>query len=155
MAVFVVDLEGRFDATRLTCDMSDLHHIYVQAAPRSTPEAVRALVSEVEGFMLYHKDARVSADRELWGTIVLGGFGAGDLVAGWKGWLRVDREHVRPFPPDITLEEALEQKEARNRAVQKAGWEVTSQWGGFVFHERNRDTSKHEQSVERLSDMVT
>ena len=67
--------------------------------------------------------------------MVLGGLGAGDLVAGWKGWLRVDREAVRPFPPGISVEEALLQRDARNKAVQAAGWEVSSPWGGFVFHD--------------------
>ena len=135
MAVLVIDIEGRFDVTRLTCPNADLHHVYVQTTPRSSPEVLRNIVSQADDFMLYSKDTRISSDREWWGTMVLGGLGAGDLVAGWKGWLRVDREAVRPFPPGISVEEALLQRDARNKAVQAAGWEVSSPWGGFVFHD--------------------
>lgn len=84
--------------------------------------------------MIYDDGAQRSWNRELWGTIVLGGTG-GDISAGWKGWLRVDREEVRPFPPDITLQEALQQREERQKAVDAAGWQVSCAWGGFVFHD--------------------
>lgn len=85
--------------------------------------------------MLYGDASRASAGREWWGTIVLGGLGAGDVVAGWKGWLRVDRESVRGFALGISAEEALEQRERRQDAVEAAGWAATSQWGGFVFRD--------------------
>lgn len=148
LAVLVVDLEDRFDATRLACGDSDARHIYVQRAARivpgtdgtktatdspAGPEQLRALVAEAEGFILY--GAHASAARSWWGTVVVGGMGAGDMVAGWKGWLRVDREAVRSFPLGTSAAEALGRREARQEAVDAAGWAATSQWGGFVFHD--------------------
>lgn len=85
--------------------------------------------------MLYGEASRASAGREWWGTIVLGGLGAGDVIAGWKGWLRVDRESVRGFALGISAEEALEQRARRQDVVDEAGWAATSQWGSFVFLE--------------------
>lgn len=101
----------------------------------STRDGVRDLIASTESFLLYDEAARASAGRELWGTIVIGGFGGGDVAAGWKGWLRVDREEVRQFPADISIDDALRQREERQAAVDAAGWQVTSAWGGFVFHE--------------------
>ncbi|KAJ9422185.1 hypothetical protein QL093DRAFT_2306670 [Fusarium oxysporum] len=120
-AILVIDIEGRFDTTRLTS--------------RSDPDNTRALVAEAEGILLYGSAAKASAGREWWGTIVVGGVGAGDITTGWKGWLRVDRENVRGFAPGISAEEALDQKRQRQDIVDAAGWAATSQWGGFVFRE--------------------
>ncbi|PHH71550.1 hypothetical protein CDD80_5146 [Ophiocordyceps camponoti-rufipedis] len=159
-AVLVVDVDGCFDASRLMCaDEDDLAHVYVQRAgdddddgdgdsqeeeddedDNTDADAVRKLVVAAQRFMLY--DAVASASRHWWGTIVVGGSGPGslaglpvDVVAGRKGWLHIDREAVPPFPPGLTVDEALAQREARQRVVDAAGWTATSPWGGFVFHE--------------------
>ncbi|KAJ2982750.1 hypothetical protein NQ176_g1180 [Zarea fungicola] len=129
-ALVIIDYEGRFEASRLTCAQSDLEHIYVLR-----PEARdRDLMANVDRYMLYSKAAKDSAHREFWGTIVIGGPG-GDVTAGWKGWLRVDREQVPRFPSDMTIQEALLQRDARQAAVDAAGWQVSSPWGDFIFHE--------------------
>lgn len=133
--IIIIDYEGRFQASRLICSKSDLDHIYVLRPAESTRDQVRDIITDAENYMIYNHGARRSASRELWGTIVLGGVGGGDITAGWKGWLRVDREEVRPFPPDISIDEALRQREERQRAVDVAGWQVSSAWGGFVFHD--------------------
>lgn len=138
-AVLVIDIEGRFDVTRLTCSPSHMRHVYVQRPARSDPEHTRTLVTEAEGILLYGDVAGASAGREWWGTIVVGGLGAGDISAGWKGWLRVDREKVRGFGLGISAREALDQKSQRQHAVDAAGWEATSQWGGFIFKEGKED----------------
>ncbi|CAH0026529.1 unnamed protein product [Clonostachys rhizophaga] len=149
-AVLILDLDGRFDTTRLTCTDADARHIYIQrpsstsipssagteeAAADTTGDNLKRLVAEAQTFMLYGEAPRPSAHRHWWGTIVIQGFGVGDVVAGWKGWLRVDREHVRGFPPGCSAEEALAQRSARHDAVDSAGWAAESQWGGFVFYE--------------------
>ncbi|KAH7148952.1 hypothetical protein EDB81DRAFT_481615 [Dactylonectria macrodidyma] len=134
-ALLVIDLEGRFDATRLTCDESHLHHVYVQHPAHSSPERLRTVVSEAEGFMLYGNGAHASGARQWWGTVVVGGIGAGDIATGWKGWLRVDREHIRGFALGISGEEAMEQRGRRQDAVDAAGWAATSDWGGFSFND--------------------
>ncbi|KAM0557046.1 hypothetical protein ACHAPJ_005309 [Fusarium lateritium] len=138
-AVLIIDIEGRFDATRLTCSPSHTQHVYVQRPARSSPEQLRALVAEAESILLYSDIARASAGREWWGTIVVGGLGAGDIAAGWKGWLRVDREHVRGFALGISAEEALDQKGQRQDVLDAAGWAATSQWGGFTFKEADEE----------------
>ncbi|KAI5462726.1 hypothetical protein BGZ63DRAFT_222965 [Mariannaea sp. PMI_226] len=133
--LLVIDLDGRFDSTRLSCPETHLRHVYVQRAAHSDPERLRAVVAEAEKFMLYGEGARASATRQWWGTIVQGGLGAGDIAAGWRGWLRVDREHVRPFAFGISAEEALKQRGQRQDAVDCAHWTATSDWGGFSFKE--------------------
>lgn len=142
-AVVIIDLEGRFDPTRLSCNDLDLRHVYVKRPPRivsiedsgtgTSPEQLRVLVDQAEKFMLYGNHA--SGDRPFWGTIIAGGLGAGDLTTGWKGWLRVDREEVRSFALGISAEEALEKRNARQKAVDEAPWTASSHWGGFSFEE--------------------
>lgn len=112
-----------------------MQHAYIYRPARSDPDSTRALVAEAEGILLYGSVTKASAGREWWGTIVVGGVGAGDITTGWKGWLRVDRENVRGFAPGISAEEALDQKRQRQDIVDAAGWVATSQWGGFVFRE--------------------
>ncbi|OBS28875.1 hypothetical protein FPOA_02810 [Fusarium poae] len=141
-AILIIDIEGRFDATRLNCSLSHMRHVYIQRPARNDPEHTRALVAEAEGILLYGDVARASAGREWWGTIVVGGLGSGDISANWKGWLRVDREGVRGFGLGISAEEALDQKEQRQDVVDMAGWAVTSQWGGFTFKDGDEDASE-------------
>ncbi|KAF5004346.1 hypothetical protein FDECE_9150 [Fusarium decemcellulare] len=152
-AVLVIDIEGRFDATRLTCSPSHTRHIYIHRPARSSPEQLRALVAEAEDVLLYGPVAQASAAREWWGTIVVGGLGAGDVAAGWKGWLRVDREHVRGFTPGISAEEALEQRGKRQDVVEAAGWAVTSQWGGFTFKEQEDEEEEVQQQQQQQHDV--
>ncbi|KAH8699994.1 hypothetical protein BGZ61DRAFT_241129 [Ilyonectria robusta] len=150
-ALLVIDLDGRFDTTRLTCVESNLRHVYVQRPARSNTERLRAVVAEAEGFMLYGNGAHASTARQWWGTVVVGGLGAGDIAAGWKGWLRVDREHIRGFTIGISAEEAMEQRGRRQDAVDGAGWAATSEWGGFSFKEiggRDEDDESHADEEE-------
>ncbi|KAM0341515.1 hypothetical protein ACHAPU_009963 [Fusarium lateritium] len=116
-----------------------MRHVYVQRPARGDLEQTRALAVQAENILLYGNVARASAGREWWGTIVVGGLGAGDIATGWKGWLRVDRENVRGFALGISAEEALNQKEQRQDIVDAVGWAATSQWGSFVFKEVNEE----------------
>lgn len=147
-ALVIIDLEGRFDATRLSCSDADSRHIYVHiAAPpplvRDTDEDedsdhnVASLVDSASKILLYDRVAASSSGRRWWGTIVIGGFGAGgDVVADRRGWLHVSREQVvEPLAAGLTVQEALGQREARQKAAEEAGWVAESRWGSFTFRE--------------------
>lgn len=88
--------------------------------------------------MIYAKHA--SSVREWWGTIIIGGgspitFGAGnvDVTTSWKGWLRIDRDEIQGFPLGTCIEEAITERNQRQRAVDNAGYTATCQWGRFTF----------------------
>lgn len=159
-SLLVIDLDGRFDATRLSCGDTDARHVYIHRPSRpsaygtsaredgsggdetwdssANPDHLRALVAEAANFMLYGAGAAPSASRRWWGTVVVGGPGAGDIVASWKGWLRISREPVQAFALGLSAEEALERRSARQEAVDAAGWTADSPWGGFLFKEGGR-----------------
>ncbi|RDA94837.1 hypothetical protein CP533_4294 [Ophiocordyceps camponoti-saundersi (nom. inval.)] len=149
-AVLVVDVDGSFDATRLTlsCDDDDLAHVYVQRPEddgdeeeeQDDADSVRDLVVSAQRFMLY--EAPASSSRHWWGTVVVGGGRSGglaglvDVVAGFNGWLHIERQVVvPPYPPNLDLDEALAQREERQRLVDAAAWTASSSWGDFVFSE--------------------
>lgn len=152
-AVLVIDLEVRFDATRLSCNADDARHIYVHRPSRTgihngdltgedgggarggAADHLRFLLSGAEKFMLYGTGAVSSASRRWWGTFVVGGLGAGDVVADWRGWLKVSREHVEPLSFGMSAEEALRQRHGRQEAVDEAAWVAESHWGNFSFRE--------------------
>lgn len=136
--VLVVDLEARFDATRLRCPEADLRHVYVFRPPRciSGADEVRLVVADAQRWMLYGRHE--SRGREWWGTVLVGGPG-GDVSAGWKGWMRVDldEEEIGPGLGGglISAEEALARRQTMQKAADGAGWVVSSDWGGFRFRE--------------------
>ncbi|KAI8623113.1 hypothetical protein F5Y19DRAFT_482070 [Xylariaceae sp. FL1651] len=139
-AVAIIDTEGLFDVTRLInpapahgssypATLSDLKHVYVYLPGRGQ-EQVKAAVTAVEEFMLYEPHG--SRDREWWGTVVIGGTG-GDVNAGWKGWLRVEREDVSGFAMGMSVEEALRERRSRQEAVDSAGWAASARWGRYLW----------------------
>lgn len=96
--------------------------------------------------MLHGEGSAQSRGREWWGTVVVGavvagggggggGLPAGDVAAGWKGWLKVEREAVGGFAMGMSVSDARARREERQKVVDKAGWAAESPWGGFVFHE--------------------
>lgn len=86
-AVVVIDVENRFDVTRLGADIGDgdaeaasadsgtadedqLRHVHVYRPARCGPDDLARLVASAEAWMLYgHHESRA---REWWGTIVVG-----------------------------------------------------------------------------------
>ncbi|KAI1802134.1 hypothetical protein F4811DRAFT_419407 [Daldinia bambusicola] len=155
--VVIVDAEGRFDVTRLVGSRSssstnvssyparldDLRHVYVYRPARGQDQ-VRAAVQAAGEWMLY--GAHGSRDRELWGTVVIGGGGGGgeggggasvkgDVNAGWKGWLRVEREEVEGFPAGVSVEEALRDRGRRQEVVEDAGWVASSKVGSYLWRD--------------------
>ncbi|KAI0864260.1 hypothetical protein F4860DRAFT_465670 [Xylaria cubensis] len=138
--IVIIDTEAKFDATRLISNKpdskanypatpADLAHVHIYRPGRGA-ERVRAVLGMLDEFMLYGDHA--SRGREWWGTVVIGGTG-GHVNAGWKGWLRVDREDVAGFQVGISVEEALRDRERRQVAVDKAGWTAASRWGTYTW----------------------
>lgn len=146
-AVLVIDVDSRFDPARLTCTAGDARHIYVQHPAQQVRSArgethdesptTGPVKADADAHMLYGAVTTASATRQWWGTILAGGLGHGEVTtAGWKGWLRVDREEVPGFPLGVSVERALSQREARQDIVDSARWSADSQWGGFAFREQ-------------------
>lgn len=118
--------------------VEDLKHVHVYRPARGSSSHIREVLKSAEQHMIYASHA--SSAREWWGTIVIGGgnpatFGAGsvDVMTGWKGWLRVDRYEIRGFSLGMCIEEALAERDPRQRAVEDAGCMATCQWGWFTF----------------------
>ncbi|KAI0549830.1 hypothetical protein F4679DRAFT_227434 [Xylaria curta] len=137
--IVIIDTEGKFDVTRLISTKpdtnypatpADLAHVHIYRPGRGA-ERVRAVLGTLDEFMLYGDHA--SRGREWWGTVVIGGGGGGHVNAGWKGWLRVDREEVPGFQVGISVEEALRDRERRQTAVDRAGWTAASRWGSYTW----------------------
>lgn len=121
---------------RLTVE--DLKHVYIYRPTRGSPSHIRDVLTSAEHHMIYASHASIS--REWWGTIIIGGgspttlgAGNGDVMTGWKGWLRINRDNVRGFSAGMSIEEALADRDQRQRAVEEAGYTATSAWGGFAF----------------------
>lgn len=131
---------------------ADLAHVHVHRPARTSgPQSavVRAAVAAAEQHLVYGRHG--SGGREWWGTVVMGGGGAAtaavgdvedavavDVVAGQRGWLRVEREETAGFGLGVSVEEALAERERRRRVVEEeAGWKAVSVWGGFVFGRRD------------------
>ncbi|RYP44198.1 hypothetical protein DL768_009314 [Monosporascus sp. mg162] len=135
---------------------ADLRHVYVLRPPLSSPLA--PAVAAAREWMLYAPHG--SRDRELWGTIVVGGgslpspsstssmsdggSGGGDVLvtAGWRGWLRVEREDVPGFGMGesggsgaLSVEEALRERRRWGEAVERAGWVAGWRGGRYVWKE--------------------
>jgi hypothetical protein len=146
--VVIVDTEGRFDVTRLISPTSahsvsypatapDLQHVHIYQPARGRgighgQEQVKAILVAVDEYMLY--GSHDSRNREWWGTVVIGGTG-GHVNAGWKGWLRVEREKIFGFATGVSVEEALKERERRQDAVHPAGWAASSRWGTYTWKE--------------------
>lgn len=116
----------------------DLKHVHVYRPARGSPSHIREVLSAAEHHMIYSRHASIA--REWWGSIVIGGGSpavlgpeVASVTTGWKGWLRVDREEVRGFGLGMSIEEALLDRERRQRAVNDAGWTANCVWGGFTF----------------------
>ncbi|KAI9735450.1 MAG: hypothetical protein M1818_006456 [Claussenomyces sp. TS43310] len=133
--VVVVDVDGRFDITRLTCAYGDLKHVHVL---RPSKSSLKVTMESVEHYMLYggRQGKHVSADREWVGTIVYGGIGS-NITGGWRGWLKVEseREDVVGFGLGMSVEEAVVDRDARQTALMQRGWRATSAWGTYTWAE--------------------
>lgn len=119
--------------------LNDLKHVYVYRPARGSTSHIREVLSAAENHMIYSRHASVA--REWWGSIVIGGGSptvlgpdAASVTTGWRGWLRVDRKDIRGFDLGMSIEEALLDRDRRQRAVNDAGWTAHCVWGGFNFN---------------------
>jgi hypothetical protein len=122
--VAVLDVDGRFSPSHLDCE---LRHVHVF---RPTKSNLKATLESVEGYMLWGDHG--SKDREWMATIVHGGIG-GDIMSGWRGWLKVERDRIEGFVAGISTEEALTE---RGMAQGSRGWRAVSQYGTFNWREQ-------------------
>ena len=120
----VIDVEGRFSSSHLNCD---LRHVHVF---RPTKRNLKATIESVEGYMVYGEHG--SKGREWMGTIVIGGLG-GDIMVGWRGWLKVEREAVVSFGDGVSVEEAWSERERRQEVVDGKGWKAACETGDFEW----------------------
>lgn len=128
--------------------VEELKHVHVYRPARGSSSHIRDVLTSAEQHMIYSRHA--STAREWWGTIVIGGGsptaigpGHADVTTGWKGWLRVDREEVRGFPVGTSVEEAMSERDQRQRAADAARFTATCVWGGFAFDEASGDCEQH------------
>jgi hypothetical protein len=125
--IVVVDVDGRFDVTQLRCEIEDLKHVHVY---RPLKGHVKDTILQVEDYLLGREHA--SMGRECVGIVVNGAQG-GDVMVGWKGWLKVEsgRDDVPRFGMGISVEEAMREREQRQLAIETKGWRAVSDWGEY------------------------
>jgi len=129
--VAVVDVDGRFDVSRLDCSMDDLKHVHIFKPVR---DAVKVTVDSIEPYLVYGSHS--SQGRDLVAVMVIGGVG-GDVLVGWRGWLKAEseKEQVVRFGMGMSVEEALREREARQNALDEKGWTAQSEWGSYKWVE--------------------
>ncbi|TGO22224.1 hypothetical protein BPAE_0177g00180 [Botrytis paeoniae] len=119
---------------------SDLKHLHIF---RPSAQNLESTLKGVEEYMLYGNHD--SYGREFGGTILFGvegregvdmgslrGMGRPEVVMGWRGWLRVEREEVGAFGTGGSVEEMLEEREMREEVVRGKGWRGAGEKGGEV-----------------------
>lgn len=139
-AVLVIDGDGKFDITKLSCAIEDTKHVWVVRTRNGMEDVQQALRDGVQ-WLTYGDNA--SKGRDLALRIVSGGPGGGkstdgfDIVGGWRGWLRVDsgRQEIAKFAPGLSVEEALREDSQRRDAVERAGWNGVSEEGAYHWYE--------------------
>lgn len=129
----VVDVDGRFDVTRLSCSREELRHVYVV---RPGKEGTERCLEEARRWLVYGENG--SRGRELVVKVVSGGEGVkgADVVGCWRGWMRVGRGmEVEGFGEGISVQEAAREREERQEMVEGSGWKATSDYGEFRWVE--------------------
>lgn len=69
------------------------------------------------------------------GFMGMGGVSLGNVVVGWRGWLRVEREEVLGFGPGMSVEEALRERDRRQEAVDASRWKAVSEYGEYTWRD--------------------
>ncbi|KAK0744717.1 hypothetical protein B0T21DRAFT_280312 [Apiosordaria backusii] len=141
------DNEGKV-TKKARVNKADLEHVHILQPKKGNWEQqpparfVSACLTTMEEYLLY--GAHRSRGREWWGTVVIGGgfnpigglpkavSAQVAVTAGRRGWLRVERADVPGFG-ELTVEQAVRDREKRQQAVEQMGWVGNSPWGGFSF----------------------
>lgn len=139
-AVLVIDTDGKFDITKLSCSIEDLKHVYIirTAGMDRVQQALRGGVDWLAN------QEHASKGRELALKIISGGPGSMtalegfDIVAGWRGWLRVkgDASDVVKFGCTMSVEEAQEEAAERWAAVEATGWTASCDHGEYTWGQK-------------------
>lgn len=126
-AIVVVDVDGFFDVSRLSCSVDDMDHVYVCSPVDGN---ITQTAAEVEELLL--AGGHESMGRELVGIVVSGGQG-GDIMVDWRGWLRVENERgdIPKFDLNVSAEQAFRERNERQTAVESKGWRALSDWGQY------------------------
>lgn len=82
-----------------------------------------------------------SREREWWGTVLVGsvlssgsmGDIPADVKAGWKGWMRVDREETPPLRHRRSVDEVMADGDRQFMISDRLGWVAKCPWGEFRF----------------------
>ena len=129
----MIDADGKFDVSRLTCSFEELQHVYV-FRPVTGIAGVPECLKEVERFLM-EGDHR-SWDRESVGTVVSSAHG-GDMMVSWRGWLVAEsgRRDAPRFGEGVSVEEALGLREERMRAVEGKSWRARCDWGEYQWED--------------------
>jgi hypothetical protein len=132
-AIVVIDADGGFDVTRLRCEVEDMKHVHVY---RPLEGHVKETLEQVEGHLMGGEHG--SMGKECVGIVVNGAQG-GNVMVGWRGWLRVESERndVPRFGMGISVEEAMREREQRQLAVESKGWRAVSEWGEYRWNEES------------------
>ena len=85
-------------------------------------------MDSVDDYMLWGDHE--SKGREWVGTVLNGGVG-GDVMVGWRGWLRVERGAVGNFGEGMNVGEAWAERDMRQEVAEKSGWRAGSEIGDF------------------------
>lgn len=134
-----MDVDGKFDVTRLNCSVDDLKHVYVVRPPNG-PKGVNECLEQATKWLTYGDHG--SRGRELVVKVVNGGGGQtamkADVVGGWRGWLKAGSgaQEVMRFGMGMSVEEALMERDERQEAVDGSGWWARSDdYGQFKWME--------------------
>jgi hypothetical protein len=125
--IVIVDVDGRFDVSRLSCSLEDLQHVHVV---RPAKGMLKETLGQLDTYLLGGKHGSMS--RELVATVVNGSQG-GDISVSWRGWLKAESEidEVPRFGMGISVEEALTERDNRQEAIENKGWRAESEWGDY------------------------
>ncbi|OBT70267.1 hypothetical protein VE03_00008 [Pseudogymnoascus sp. 23342-1-I1] len=128
----VVDVDGRFDVTRLSCSREELRHVYVV---RPGKEGAERCMEEARRWLVYGQHG--SKGRELGVRVVSGGEGGrgADVVGCWRGWMRVGRGEEGRVGGGVSVEEAVGERGERQRSAEGRGWRAESEFGEFRWVE--------------------
>lgn len=121
---------------------SDLKHLHIF---RPSSKNLEVTLKGIEEYMLYGEHE--SHGREFGGTILFGfdardaggnavanvrGMGRPEIMMGWKGWLRIEREEVAGFGVGVSAEEMLGERGRREEVLKGKGWRGRGEKGGEV-----------------------
>jgi len=75
-----------------------------------------------------------SKGREWLGTMINGGNGqGGDIMVGWRGWMRVEREEGVGFEVRTSAEEAVGERTNRWDMMEARGWRAVCGGGKYCW----------------------